>query len=111
MHGMLRGGLVLGYVLQSAGSRHLRACVAQVQRITNATLPLIDGFRNDLLASPVFVDASEIATSSPLLEDFFNTIGNFSSDLAPVLRAYTVHGHGHGPLKFSCRVWSATLFA
>ena len=65
-------------------------CVVQVQRITNATLPLIAGFRNNLLASPLFVDASEIATSSPLLEDFFNTIGNFSGDLAPVLRAYTV---------------------
>lgn len=66
-------------------------CVAQVQRITNATLPLIAGFRDNLLASPLFVDASDIVTSSPLLEDFFNTVGNFSSDLAPVLRAYTVY--------------------
>ena len=77
------------YVLQTAGSQHV-ACVVQVRRITNATLPLIDGFRNNLLASPVFVDASQIATSSPLLENLFNTIGNFSNDLAPVLRAYTV---------------------
>jgi len=64
--------------------------VLQVGGLTNATLPLISGFRNVILGNPVIVDAIDFAAQSPVLQDFFSNIGNFTGDLAPVVRAYTV---------------------
>lgn len=64
--------------------------VLQVGGLTNATLPLISSFRNVILGNPVIVDAIDFAIQSPVLQDSFSNIGNFTGDLAPVVRAYTV---------------------
>ena len=62
----------------------------QVSALTNASLPVIRGFRNDILQNPLILDAIHIVTQSPLLQDYFTGIGNFTGDLAPIVRAYTV---------------------
>ncbi len=54
------------------------------------TLPLISGFRSNILQNPILVDAIDFASQTPILQGFFNNVGNFSGDLAPVIRAYTV---------------------
>ena len=73
-------------------------CV-QVSALTNATLPLISGFRNNILQNPILVDAIDFASQSPMLQGFFADIGNFTGDLAPIVRAYTV------PSSSACSLW------
>ena len=78
----------------------------QVERLTDAALPLIRGFRGNILQNPVLVDAIDFASQTPILQGFFNNVGNFSGDLAPVIRAYTVSRrlwHMHG-LVLICRL-------
>ena len=70
-------------------------CGLQVSALTNVTLPLIRGFRNDILQNPLILDAIHILTQSPMLQGYFTGIGNFTGDLAPIIRAYTVHPSWH----------------
>ena len=66
------------------------SAATQVERLTDAALPLITGFRNNILQNPILVDAIDFASQTPVLQGFFSNVGNFSGDLAPVVRAYTV---------------------
>ena len=70
-------------------------CDLQVSALTNVSLPLIRGFRNDILQNPLILDAIHIVTQSPMLQDYFTGIGNFTGDLAPIIRAYTVRPSWH----------------
>ncbi len=81
-----------------------------MEQLTNAALPLIRGFRGNILRNPFYVEAITSASQTPILQGFFNTVGNFSGDLAPVIRAYTVCGclwYLHG-LMPACMHFSPT---
>ena len=73
----------------------------QVERLTDAALPLITGFRANILQNPVLVEAIDFAAQTPLLQGFFANVGNFSGDLAPVIRAYTVCDN-YSPARALC---------
>ena len=77
----------------------LNHCDLQVSALTNVSLPLIRGFRNDILQNPLILDAIHIVTQSPMLQDYFGGIGNFTGDLAPIIRAYTVRPSWHADCR------------
>ena len=103
---LIRGFRTDIVAILDAMQHYLRAtqqarCDSQVSALTNVTLPLIRGFRNDILQNPLILDAIHIVTQSPMLQEYFGGIGNFTGDLAPIIRAYTVRPPKH--LRLQCR--------
>ena len=62
----------------------------QVQAVTNAATPIVNGFEDRVLTSPTAINILQAVTDTPLVDTTLEAVANATEIFAPFLRTATV---------------------